>query len=212
MEQRKFDLTNVSYEDIWHLYDSELETEKHRLEKEDWLRTQIALGKTFTFKQDLIQYGINDSIILLKALCFFLKQTFTDQMNLIKLMGKPPEWSEHKKEKLIFPFTKINPTLSSNMFRILKQYSLPRDTFYVSTDPYGKNIAISSHIERECFYVLKQLGNKIEGFDANIERHVQFGDQIVDGYMRTLFEVVQFFGCYRHPHKFCSTLKTGGWP
>ena len=55
------------------------------------------------------------------------------------------------KPKLVFPFSHLNPTMSSLSYKMMKQYTIPRGIFYVSPDPYGKHISRSSLMEREFF-------------------------------------------------------------
>ena len=43
-----------------------------------------------------------------------------------------------EENKLIFPFLQTNPTSGSLAYKTMKLFCIPRDTFYVSSDPYGK--------------------------------------------------------------------------
>ena len=63
--------------------------------------------------------------------------------------------------RLVFPFSHLNPTMSSLSFKMMKQYTNPKGMFYVSPVPYCKHISRSSLIEREFFFVMQKFGKRL---------------------------------------------------
>ena len=113
--------------------------------------------------------------------------------------------------KLIFPFLQTNPTSGSLAYKTMKLFCVPRDTFYVSSDPYGKNLTKSSFIEREYFHVMKKLG-PVAGniyFAQDVQTQVRMGNQVLDGYSPSQKIGYVFNGCWEHGHRGCPVAAKG---
>jgi len=93
----------------------------------------------------------------------------------------------------------------------MKQYTIPRDMFYVSADPYGKHISRSSLIEREFFFVMQKFGTRLGKpyYSTNVRTQQKFGHLTVDGYIPETKTVVEFKGCFVHCHRGCIVSKIG---
>ena len=189
-------------------------------------------GATFSFVEELEKYCKNDVLILITAACKFVKETFNYQQELVTLFGRPKEWDvgfglgrwrreDHNyskkntllrlSDRLIFPYSMAIPTSGALFFKILKQYSIPRNTFYVSPDPYGKHSALSSLVEREFFHCMRQLGPQtgVVGADKWVRTQVRFKRQTVDGYVEETGTCFNFHGCEEHVHRGCEVRGKG---
>ena len=114
-------------------------------------------------------------------------------------------------DRLIFPFSTSIPTSGALFFKILKQYSIPRNTFYVSPDPYGKHSARTSLVEREFFHCMRVLGPEtgVDGADKGVRTQVRFRRQTVDGYVEETGTCFNFHGCEEHVHRDCEVRGKG---
>ena len=113
--------------------------------------------------------------------------------------------------KLIFPFLQTNPTSGSLAYKTMKLFCVPRDTFYISSDPYGKNLTKSSIMEREYFHVMKKLG-PVAGnihFAQDVRTQVRMGNQVLDGYSPSQKIGYVFNGCWEHGHRGCPVAAKG---
>ena len=93
---------------------------------------------------------------------------------------------------------------------MMKQYGIPTNTFYVSDDPYGKNSSCSSMVEKEFLLHVKkgaQLGK--DCFSKKVITHQKVRHLVVDGYIAETKCVIEFFGCFIHFHRGCTTTNIG---
>ena len=113
--------------------------------------------------------------------------------------------------KLIFPFLQTNPTSGSLAYKTMKLFCVPRDTFYVSSEAYGKNLAKSCLIEREFFYIMRKLGPAAGNvkFCQDVQVQIRMGNQVLDGYSPSKKIGYLFQGCWEHGHRGCQITKRG---
>jgi len=126
-------------------------------------------------------------------------------------MPLPPTVAKVTTPRLVFPFTHLNPTMSSLSYKMMKQYTIPRGVFYVSPDPYGRHISRSSLMEREFFFAMQMLGKGLGKpyYSKHVITQKKFGHLIVDGYVPESKTVIEFKGCYVHCHRGCIISKIG---
>jgi hypothetical protein len=198
-------------------FESFNDSEEMLLKKAKFVNQLVFTRYNWNFKNEIAMYCNQDVKVLCQAMCLFLKQSITFQLELIvrldkeNQLGKPPIPEIKQSIPFLHPFTTPFLTLSGWVFGVWRKLFLPMYKIYSLKDEKGLTSIEVSAAERE--YVLyKQWKNpKLKIFSTyTSEKPARFGNYIPDYYIPQLSEVGWMHGCYWHAHRIQDGCKDRG--
>ena len=135
------------------------DTEKAIREKTVWYNEEVQRGAVFNLVEALEKYCEADSLILLKSMCIFLRESLTFQ----EILHNTFVGGEIGARDLLHPFSKPFVTASSYIYGSWRHFQLPDHDIYAVMDKKGRNLVPASRGEviMIMFYHHKKFPGKV---------------------------------------------------